>query len=404
MAYEFVHLTRCVQVKDHTGLSVGILAGASLILALLAGALLGPLALVVVLGAVIVYCRWWLYDRLICLGGERCAIGLLGAVEPPENKSGLDALDTDYSINLVLAPHDIQELPPGYLASPPAPAPGEDPAKKLKEALHRQIADDGIQGELIKETHTTGDVKNVFGAKRYDFEGYLHPVPGASVLHHHQPYLHCEFEGGGVMQVYKAAQAALAVAGVATVVCAIPFFGWIACAILTVVAVVIALVGFVVGLNDKGKPNVFDPKTAGINTGRDILFVRGDWVYDSAHTGWNEIHPIKDARVVAKAKYLRNDVVDWDDAIKQHMVDIGKWKWKEKEREDEPDQLLKTSGPPTKDDWKGWVAAQCGASNKAGSSLTVDNQKRPENKWEVHPVIDGCRPAPAPVPAPPPLH
>lgn len=403
MAYEWVHLTRCVQVKDHIGLSTGILVAVTLFVAVLAGLVLGPLALVAVLGAVIIYCKWWLYDRLICLGGERCAIGLLGAVEPPEGKSGPGAIDTDYSINLVLAPHNIQELPSDYPGTPLQP--GDDPTEKFKQALHRQIADDGIQGELIKETHTTGDVKTILGTKRYDFEGYLEGYPGSSVLHHYQPYLHCEFEGGGVMDVYKAAQAAIAVATVASVVCAIPLFGWIACAILTAVAAVIALVGIGVGLADTGKQNFFDGKYPGLHTTSDILFVRGEWVFDTAHEGWNELHPLIDCRVVGQAKYLRNDVVDWDDAIKDHMVMVGTWNWEKPNDPTHPDaplRLVKKPGTPTKDDWKAWVAAECKASQTAGSPLTVDTQQRPEHTWQIHPLIDGCKPAPAT--APPPLH
>jgi hypothetical protein len=395
MAYEWVHLTRCTTVADHKGLSTPLLLLGTLIVALITGAFLPPLALVTALGAVVIYCRWWLYDRLICLGGEECAIGLLGAVEPPDKKSGLDALDTDYSINLLLPPHQIQELPPDYLAHPPAPAPGEDPTKKFKEALHRQIADDGIQGRLIKETHTTGDVKNIFGAKKFDFEGYFAPYP-AMVLHHYQPYLHCEFEGAGVSDLYKAAQAALAVAAVASVACAIPFIGWAVCAILSLVAVVITLVGLGIGLSDVGKPNFFDGKFPGVHSTRDILFVRGVWVFDSAHTGWNELHPLVDCRIVAQATYQKTDVVDWDDAIKHHMVEVGKWHW------DGP-KLVKRSGPPTGADWIAWKDAECGASKKASSPLTVDTQNRPEHKWKIHPVIDGCKPEAAPTPVPTPV-
>jgi hypothetical protein len=395
MAYEWVHLTRCTTVADHKGLSTPLLVLTTLIVALLTGWLLPPLALVTVLGAVILYCRWWLYDRLICLGGEECAIGLLGAVEPPDKKTGFDAIDTDYSINLVLAPHNIQELPPDYLASPPAPEPGEDPSVKFKAALHRQIADDGMQGRLIKETHTTGDVKTIFGGKKFDFEGYLHPYPGARVLHHYQAYLHGEFEGAGVKDLYDAAQAAIAVAAVASVACAVPLIGWAVCLILSIVAAAIALVGLGIGLSDAGKPNFFDGKFPGIHTTRDILFVRGVWVYDSAHTGWNELHPLVDCRIVASAKYLKDDVVDWDDAISGYMVKIGKWRW-------EAGKLIKAPGTPAKEDWTDWVADECGASKKASSPLTVDTQDRPEHKWTIHPVIDGCKPAPAPTPTPTP--
>src|SRR5688572_18082401 len=53
MAYEWVHLTRCTTVADHTGLSTPLLVLGTLIVALLTGWLLPPLALVTVLGAVI---------------------------------------------------------------------------------------------------------------------------------------------------------------------------------------------------------------------------------------------------------------------------------------------------------------------------------------------------------------
>lgn len=32
--------------------------------------------------------------------------------------------------------------------------------------------------------------------------------------------------------------------------------------------------------------------------GADILVVKGSWVYDSAHEGWNEIHPIKHCQTI----------------------------------------------------------------------------------------------------------
>ena len=53
------------------------------------------------------FCEWWLYDRLICLGGDRSAIGMLVTIEPVTGKSGLGEFDTDYSINLL--PYDDQQ-------------------------------------------------------------------------------------------------------------------------------------------------------------------------------------------------------------------------------------------------------------------------------------------------------
>jgi len=53
--------------------------------------------------------------------------------------------------------------------------------------------------------------------------------------------LHCEFEGGGVKTLYDAAQAALVFAAAATVLCSIPIFGWVACAILGGIAAIITI-------------------------------------------------------------------------------------------------------------------------------------------------------------------
>jgi hypothetical protein len=109
--------TQCVSADHYIGpAAVQVIVGAAigaipLILGVAVSALaLGPGALALLfipLLAIIAYCRWWLYGRLICLGGDVCAVGRLLTVEPPEGKSGLDKLDTDYSFNLLLAPHGI---------------------------------------------------------------------------------------------------------------------------------------------------------------------------------------------------------------------------------------------------------------------------------------------------------
>jgi hypothetical protein len=372
-------------------------------IAVLIATLIVPYLALIEIPLLISYCLWWLYDRLICLDGDVCAIGLLGVVEPPSEKKDFDKFDTDFSINLVLAPHSIQELPPGYPGSVPPPPAGTNATdyyrKEFRKALHRQIADDGIQGDLIKEQSVTS------GAK-WDFEGYFNKVGGARVLHHHQPYLHCEFEGGGM---YKLLQALYVLAPVATalaIVCSIPVLGWIACAILAAVAATIAVAGVINALNDTGAPTVVDPKTGAttdqLHPGRDILLVHGTWVFDTAHEGWNEVHPIKVCQLVGTATYLADDKVDWDSAIGDFMVAAKRWR---------PDLSTpgvrayhKDSGAPTPEDWRDWVRAWCDGVKSAGSDLTIDHQGRPENTWQTHPVIDGCEPAPKPDPDPNPIH
>src|SRR2546430_7197513 len=106
MAYH--QYTQCVSDADHRGqlayLGVGGLLGvATVVGVLLAGGALLPGAGVAALLLIIAYCKWWLYDRLICLGGERCAIGMVLTVAQPPSKSGLEAFRTEYSIIVVIA-------------------------------------------------------------------------------------------------------------------------------------------------------------------------------------------------------------------------------------------------------------------------------------------------------------
>ena len=372
----FFQYTKCVPVEDHSGKTVFTLAVIGAIVVLLMAGLLNPYFLVAALLAIMAYCHWWLYQRLICLGGQRCAIGLLGNVEPPEDKSFPNSLDTDYSINLILAPHQPQEKPP------------EVPIA-LRLTLHHQIADDGIQGDLIREQSATADAD-------YEFQGYFSSVGGPEFpFAEDQPYLHCEFEGGGVKVLYDAAKAALALAVVASVFCAIPIVGWVVCAILSIISLIVIVVGLFSGLADTGKPSVFDPKTGNTLTTlenlHDILFVYGEWVYDTAHEGWNEIHPLRACQLVAKAVW-HGSKIDWDEAIAPFMVMTGKWSFDM--TDPAKPKPVKTSGPPTTDDWKAWVKSWCDAVTEANHPDTKKEQEEPENEWEEHCDIDGCRQQP----------
>lgn len=77
-------------------------------------------------------------------------------------------------------------------------------------------------------------------------------------------------------------------------------------------------------------------------------------MYDSAHEGWNELHPIL------------------------HCQRIGTWggSWSSSE----------FAPPHTMDAVQRW----CGKVIEAEDPATVSAQLLVENQWEVHPVIDGC--------------
>lgn len=300
----------------------------------------------------IAYCLWWLYDRLICLGGDVCAVGFVLTTEPPDEKSGLDRFDTDFSLNLVLPP-------------------------TLVGATQAEVAASVPFGNLVTEQP---------GVQNYSFLGYTLPWSGNIVTHFPNgnpdgsqfstATLHAEFEGGGVYDLLQACYAALALAAAAAAVCAIPVFGWIACLILSIAAGVVTLVGIVNALNDKGNPtdvnaNLTSIHPAAAPDGRnaDILVVKGTWVYDSAHSGWNEIHPIKQCCKIGTMLMSQ---------------------WNEIEIAD--GQFLTITDIPS------WVGGWCSALTAATAPSTLAAQQLPQNQWTIHPVIDGCQPAGTPPP------
>lgn len=276
--------------------------------------------LISILTPLVMYCEWWLYGRLICLGGDRCAVGLLLTVEPPDEKDGFDRFDNDYSINLVLAPHTIG-------------------------ASQATVENEPIQGDLIKN-------QPAIQALGIGFEGETAGPPDVAET----AVLHCEFEGAGVYDLYIAFIVALALAiaaGVAQIICmlGIPIISWIACIIaiiLAVVALAVALIALPASLTDKGDPS--DVGLAELQPGKDILVVEGEWVVDPVHGGWNELHPIKHAQWTS----------EW----------TGAW----------PDDIMNKA-----DEW-------CLALAETRDALTAANQRKPENQWRIHPMVDSCEP------------
>jgi hypothetical protein len=319
--------TQCCRPSDYSGWGGGVALTTiiGIAIALLTGAwlVLAPTAM----ADLVLFCEWWLYRRLVCLNGEECAIGMVVTVEPVEKKGGFERFDTDFSINLLLAPHTIY-------------------------TDRTTIENDGISGFLIAEQAATRDIGLGFvGYTARQYENYPHT-----------PVLHAEFEGGGIYDLYQGAKAALAALTVGAVVCSIPLFGWVACAIIMAIAAIIAIVSVIVALNDKGSPTDVNAELTEIHTndptgrGADILVIKGDWIYDSLHDGWNEIHPILQAQRIGT----------WN----------GSWGF---------DAALAR---------KRW----CRALDEVDEPGTRDDQGKPEHHWEVHPTVDGCKPKHEPEP------
>jgi hypothetical protein len=175
-----------------------------------------------------------------------------------------------------------------------------------------------------------------------------------------------EFEGSGVWDLYQALLVASVPAAIAAATCWIPIIGWIICLIASLVALAIVGIGALIAQTDSSPDVTVSGGT--IHPGQDVLFVMGRWVLDSAHSGWNELHPVIAAQKVGSVDHA--NVVTGDPWVGTDFADPVK---------------LQTM-----------LNAMCNLTGEAGSALTIAGQALPQNQWTLHPLVDGCTPAPAP--------
>lgn len=345
----FRQYTHCVPPKSHLKMNQYVqVALQALAAGVIGGLLLAAVgrpdcwphaALITAIMGVLAYCHWWLGDRLVCLGGDVRAVGMLVSVSTPDEKQFFtssfpfidpDAFDTDYSINLL-----------------PFPA---------KEGVTKAQLDPKQPSEFLAiENQATKDVG-------LPFTGEQAANAANGVV---SEVLHAEFEGGGVADLLLGTQIALGLAVVALIVClgVPPPWGTIISWALFLLALLAMFIGGGVGLHDGGSPEDVGVKDLIINdnatgTSADILAVTGTWVYDAGHNnqdkGWNEIHPIKECQKLGSWNIKNNT---WPLGLGEA---IGDWGAKLDERD---------------------------------SPVVTDNQQGPEHEWVCHPGLDGCTPA-----------
>jgi hypothetical protein len=231
--------------------------------------------------------------------------------------------------------------------------------------------------------------------------------------------LEVEFEGGGMHDLLVGLMAALPLAIMATVASAAAtvaimstalgaaavaaasdgFWGWLLALLIILVgliasaiagalasspAIAVAGTGYLTGLGDVASPTVDDStgddeNTGTIYPGQDVLVVMGTWVYDSAHAGWNELHPVLHCQRVAQVKAAEL-------ATGNPWVNLPEFSAANVETTLNQQTALRT----------GW----CPLIKLATLPLTLNNQKLPQNGWTIHPDVDGCTPPPAPPPPP----
>jgi len=289
-------------------------------------------AAVVALIALISLLHWWLNGRLICLGGERCVIGVnMGSPSiQPRKKGG----DDDASINVVLAPSPVDT----------------NPAKKLEDAV----------GANPQEDYWNNPVQGAIVAPN---DAVLTLGRGYAFGRHYLKAIHSEFEGSGIHDLLQWAIIVLGLLILALIAEAIPGGALIAL-ILKILAGLITLIATAVGLFhplDPGDPLDVNPNIGELVRG-DVLVIKGRWVYDSLHEGWNEIHAIHACQRIG----LMQNTTSWP-------ADIGGG-----------------LGLDTVDRVKEALGVWCDAISKAEEAEDGGSRDDPAQNWILHPMVDGC--------------
>lgn len=250
------------------------------------------------LAAIVATFEYLLGGKLICLGGDKLAIGSVLSVEPASSKSGMDAMDNDFSINILLCPHEkiVPDTATSYEAS-------NLPDIDTADPLNYQ--------DFLVEPQTASSTHGV------PYSGY------ASAGFEKKPNFHIELEGSRIHDMYNAFLAAwallVAFAIAAAAVAAIPVIGWLLALLLMLFGA--GLGGLIAaatwGGADDGATSDIDPTIGELHI-NDVLVSYGTWTFDAGHNpdgvGWNESHPVK---FLSKANACVDSkgAKEWEDRI-----------------------------------------------------------------------------------------
>jgi hypothetical protein len=337
----FRKYTECVKPQDYTSIPYGGAIVAALVAVVIApfilvtNLILVPLAIAADI-LLIAGAHFYLYGRLVCLDGLQTAMGVVAGVTPPStgrtlfDKYGDD--DATMGIFLAGGPTNFDSDLDAYWNAP--------------------------QGKLIAPSPA---ILNV---------GLSYPTSGNDLKY--QKHLHCEFEGSGIYEFLQWVKLVLVILlAILALLLAAPAAAALLILFLKLLALLFGAFGivniFLPGA--AGDPTDVNPDLRNLSEG-DIVVVTGDWIYDSGHSGWNEIHAVHSCQ-----RMSGNDGV-----ILARLNPDGTW----------PADIGDGMGldpahlQVTLDRWKAALA-------DATAAVNGGNQDAPANNWIIHPLIDGCK-------------
>lgn len=373
-------------------------------------------------------CDFLLGGKLVCMASEPlCVLGqIVGREHTSYGKSGYNGIDNDFSFNLLLAPYAPADFRRYAVPS------------VNRWVIRNDVAKHAPQGDLLRDVagRLTGLVP-LEPAAESPLDGYgvlwhfpdgggppsqapdpaekrqnnlskLTPVsetaggrPGVSIP---LPVLHCECEGSRIWAVCNAMRPFLDILSgkvpgspgpSATEVCHktlgwIPFVGNALCALIELaiavlllpLVVALAIAALVAWLAAQAYDDAFltGPAAKQLPLGATVV-VQGVWTWDAGHAGHLELHPVTAIAVAVGVPEGSDPVGPVDPAVAGRVTDL-KDRWC---------RLLEQAPPPVAPPGVG-VPPVPTVQLTAEQAATAATQARPEHRWTVHPVIDGCRP------------
>jgi hypothetical protein len=355
----FVSYTHCVDRHDYEIPDFSLEAAMATLGAFLGNPAFGTWAAINLIEELLDY---MLNKKLVCLDGDRCAVGRIVGFETVDDKSFPEDVDNDFSINLMLFPSSLGDFV------------GKDGGTGWEEAKGE------VQGDLITEQPDMPEPRTPDDSKHYSKYSTTLDIVDAYAIGGFNtmvkleqpiqvPVLHAECEGSRIHDLLQTLQD-IESFGLGKDFCEIPVIGWIACALAKIFLSPIILAGLIAAwfAADDGNPDDarVDPEAGELALG-DLIVVTGRWVFDAGHAGYNEFHPVKSIQKAGgKADYPLGDPAEY---IKR---------WCKPTSEVPPPDRDGPGGAP-----QGMTPGQQG---------TWDAQREPHNRWVIHPFVDGCAP------------
>ncbi|HEX3088369.1 MAG TPA: hypothetical protein VHQ23_06915 [Ilumatobacteraceae bacterium] len=377
-------------------------------------------------------CEYLLGGKLVCLAGgrDRCAIGtVVGVEEVGYQKSGFDAIDNDFSFNLLLVPYAVDDFE-RYLVDI------SDPTKFEAHKIRDDVAAHSPLGWLMLDNATATSPLPTprepssppAGTSPVDGYGVLYSMQNSTLVFDHEnqnnlhklwehshdgsavsiPILHCECEGSRIFFVCQAMKPFIDLMQGKIPGLPLPSPGEACHALLdwvpfgigkAVCSIIEDIVGGLIGLaiwpaalatfaTAWEAAQAFDdlfvtgPIADQIHVG-DTVVVTGRWVWDAGHAGHCEFHPVKTIQKITLPSDMRGPYVPADPlpAGKDGRITDYHRRWQR--------EIDKAPPPPDPRGDGHLTGAQLETLTDPQHEVYV-SQQRPENHWVLHPAIDAC--------------